>query len=340
MDITKRPIFIIGAQRSGTTLLRLILNAHSRIAIPEDASFLMPLLKKENLYTKIQGEHLRNLVLYLESSPHFKLWNYDYRGFILELRRLKEIGLKELLVNMYASYCESFKKTVWGDKTPSFFRKIDILHALFPDARFIHIVRDGRAVFDSWRKMTPSMKYVSVTAIDWCYKLYKIEKSLKNIPIEKKTTVRYEDLLESPEETVKTICSVIGEKYEPTMMNFYKNSNYFIGKHHSELIFKPLDRSNCYKWKNNLSTKEITSFTLIAWYFLKKYKYNIKGYKLGLSSFILIIQSLFIGFPVRLYNILYYKKAYEKSLKHGIYTDVLPVGEEPVRKFRNNQEIK
>lgn len=330
-----KPIFIVGCQRSGTTLLRLILNAHSCIAIPEDAAFLMPVIKKEYLYDKISGVFLNNLVHYLETSPQFKLWNYDDTPFISELRRLKEISLKDFLVMLYSSYCESFGKMVWGDKTPAFFRKIDIIHALFPDARFIHIVRDGRDVFDSWRKMTPAMRYVSVTAFDWSYKLYTIEKSLKNIPGEKKITVRYEDLLERPEETVKTICSVVSEEYEPAMLKFYENSDYFIGKHHSELIFKALDKGNCYKWRKKLNTKEIALFTLTARHYLKKYQYDTSGYKFSLGIFLLILKSLFVGFPVRLQTILHYKKAYEKSLKYGRPVDVLSIGEKPVKNIKS-----
>lgn len=329
----KKPIFILGCQRSGTTLLRLILNTHSRIAIPEDASFLIPLLKRGNLYNTIEGKSLNNLVKYLELSAHFKLWNYDYTNFISGLRQEKEIRLKDLLLKMYSSYCESFNKVVWGDKTPSFFRKIDILYSLFPNARFIHIVRDGRDVFDSWRKMTPSMKYVSVTALDWCYKLYKIEKSLRNIPANYKLTIRYEDLLERPEETIKIICSVIDEEYEPAMLNFYRTSDHFIGKHHSELIFKPLDKSNCYKWRKNLSKKESVAFNLVARYYLKKYKYDIQEHKLRFDSVILIIKSFIIGIPVRIFNILYTNKIYEKALKSGVYYDVLPVGEKPLKKI-------
>lgn len=335
-----KPIIIVGCQRSGTTLLRLILNAHSCIAIPEDASFLMPVIKKEYLYNKISGKSLINLVNYLEASTQFKLWNYDYTGFISELIRIKEISLKDFLVMMYSSYCESFGKTVWGDKTPSFFRKIDIVHSLFPDARFIHIVRDGRDVFDSWRKMTPAMRYVAVTALDWSYKLYKIEKSLKKIHGEKKITVRYEDLLERPEKTVKTICSVIGEEYEPAMLNFYQSSDYFIGKHHSELIFKPLEKSNCYKWRKKLNTKEIAIFTFIAQHFLKKYQYDTTGYKFGFESFMLIIKSIVIGLPVRLYNILYYKKVYEKSLKYGNSVNVFSVGVKPANAAQPESQDK
>ncbi|GAN31521.1 sulfotransferase [Candidatus Brocadia sinica JPN1] len=81
---------------------------------------------------------------------------------------------------------------------------------MFPDAKFIHIVRDGRDVFDSWRKMNSFNDNVAAAALDWRYKLFRIEKSFKKIPEENKITIRYEDLLENPENTIKSICSVIG----------------------------------------------------------------------------------------------------------------------------------
>ena len=94
---------------------------------------------------------------------------------------------------MFSSYAVSEGKSTWGDKS-LFFGSIDLLHELFPRARFIHIIRDGRDVFDSWRKMDPTKRHATVMALDWRYKLRSIERSFEKLPASLAKTLRYEDL--------------------------------------------------------------------------------------------------------------------------------------------------
>ncbi len=326
---TEKRIFIIGTQRSGTTLLRLILNSHSEISIPEEATFLMPLLKKKYLHKKIAGDSLKALLDYIKLNAQFKLWNYDHGDLLPRLADKKQLMLKDLIDEIYYSYCHSKGKKIWGDKTPSFFRKLDILHGLFPEAKFIHIVRDGRDIFDSWRKMDPSKNNASVIALDWSYKLFKIDRSFKKIPEGNRITIRYEDLLDDPEKTVMQICSVIGIGYEDNMLNFYRTSHDYIGDHHSRLIFKPLDRKNKYKWKKNLLPREISILNFLAGHYLKKYSYELKNNKLKLNDLIYMFKALTSGIPARIIQILRIKKTVEKAVKNGTSVDSLPVGKAP-----------
>ncbi|MEO1923590.1 MAG: sulfotransferase, partial [Nautiliaceae bacterium] len=138
-----QPFIIVGTQRSGTTLLRLILNSHSKLAIPEEGTFLMPLLKEKYLNYVFQGKELDRVINYISKNPQFELWNKDFSSLFEEIKSKGRISLKELISNLYSFYAKLEGKLYWGDKTPSFFRKIDILRMLFPNAKFIHIVRDG-----------------------------------------------------------------------------------------------------------------------------------------------------------------------------------------------------
>jgi len=327
------PIFIVGTQRSGTTLLRLILNAHSQISIPEEATFLMPLLKRKYFERPISGSELRSFVNYLSLNPQFKLWNYDISSLISSLSQKDTITLRELLDELFSSYSRSQGKKIWGDKTPSFFRKIDILYSLFPNAKFIHIIRDGRDVFDSWRKMDPSKNNAAVVALDWCYKLFTIEKSFVKIPSDKKITIRYEDLLENPEQVVKLLCKLIDIKYESNMLNFYRTSNKYIGSHHSKLIFQPINKYNRFKWKKTLSLNEAESFTLIAKYYLKKYNYEAK-YFLKISNFFFILRDILFGLPRRMIQVLQAKRAYDLAFKKGSSVNSIPVGNSPKKNIK------
>lgn len=324
----KGPIFIIGTQRSGTTLLRLILNAHSQIAVPEEASFLMPLLKKKNIKGFISGSFLKRFVSYLSLNALFRLWSYDYSGLISYLQKQERISLRDLIDKIFTSYCSAKGKQIWGDKTPSFFRKVDILYSLFPDAKFIHIVRDGRDAFDSWRRADPSMDNAAVMALDWSYKLYRIEKSFSRIPERNRLAIRYEDLLEHPEETVRLICTTLGVDYEHGMLEFYKTSHDYVGEHHSKLIFRPIARNNKFKWKKNLALKESAVFELLVGRYLRKYNYEIMGHKLRFRDFLYVARSLCIGLPYRVVKVLRVKIVVANALRKGAAVD-LPVGTPP-----------
>jgi hypothetical protein len=329
----QNPFFIVGAQRSGSTLLRLILNAHSEIAIPEEARFLMPLLKESYLHYSFSGESLKALIDYLVLNPQFKLWNYDTTRLFEQLSQMDRLTVRELIDCMYTSYSMSENKSRWGDKS-LFFRSIDVLYAMFPGARFIHIVRDGRDVFHSWRKIDPSKDNVAVTALDWCYKLYRIERSFERLPQENRMTVRYEDLLGQPQATIHSICSFVGVDYEQAMLSFYRRSHNYVGAHHSELIFQPLDARNCYKWKKNLTQREIRVYSLLARRPLARYGYETAYIPIGFRDILSAVLGLALGLPQKVMQIRKIEKVLDKAVSEGRDFEqslfhILPIGDPP-----------
>ena len=309
------PVFILGVQRSGTTLLRLILNSHPNIAIPEEAAFLRPIMKKKYICDEIPWTDLKRIYNYLKDSPHYALWNYDSSKFLNWFKKQSSISLREFIINLFMSYAESEGKIRWGDKTPSLFRKVDLLYQLFPEAKFIHIVRDGRDVFDSRRRMDSNKDNSPVMAIEWCYKIHKIETFFESLPPSNKYTLRYEDLLINPEETLEKLCEFMQIEYEPQMIDFYKKSKYYIGSHHSKLIFRPITSENLQKWKINLSGQEIKVFDLIAKRYLKKYGYEVENVKLSFRDIIFLFSKILTGFHYRLYTVFKANMLFKKSLK-------------------------
>lgn len=311
-----QPFFIVGAQRSGTTLLRLILNAHSEIAIPEEARFLMPLLKESNINKPLSGKQLENTINYLKQDQQYKQWNYDSEPTLKSLASQNQVTIHDLIHTLYQSFAEHEGKTSWADKS-LFFRKIDLLAKIFPEAKFIHLVRDGRDVFHSWRKMDKLKDNVVATAIDWNYKLKRINNSFERLPENRHITLKYEDLLEEPEETVKKLCNFLGIDFQNNMMNYHQTSHYYIGEHHSELIFKNIDSSNKYKWRKNMTTTEINAFELICKNNLKKYNYDLSGNNYSMTDYVYIISRLITGVPYRVFTVIRQKLLADKALKHG-----------------------
>jgi len=313
-DYKEPPFFILGVQRSGTTLLRLMLNSHSRIAIPEEATFLRPLLTKDNAKGVLNSQDISKICNYLNKSPHFSLWNYDKSELFEFLQKHEEISLNNLIEAIYVSYLRSERKGAWGDKTPSLFRNIDLLYKLFPNAKFIHIVRDARDIFLSWRKMDPTKGNPSVVAMEWEYKCHKIEKFLNRIPEANRLRLRYEDLLGEPENTLKHLCNFLAFEYEPQMLSFHKKSKFYIGNHHSDLIFRPIDKSNKQKWKKQLSVKETKIITILAQRYLKEYDYEMFSEKSNVQDYLSVCASL-TGVPIRLAQVMKTNTLFKKALQ-------------------------
>lgn len=322
------PFFIVGVQRSGTTLLRLILNAHSQIAIPEEASFLKPLLKTKWIRTTISGNRKNKLVNFLRENEQFNLWNFDREPLLSQIESKESTTIKEIMEIMYSSYATHENKSRWGDKS-LFFGAMDLIYEMFPNAKFIHIVRDGRDVFYSWRKMDPNKSHPTVMALDWKFKIRFIEKSMKNIPSSSMKIIRYEDLLDKPEETLRAICEFLNIQFEEEMLSFHQSSDKYIGKHHSELIFKKIDKSNTNKWKELLTPTETKLYQNIAAKTLRTYGYDLMEKKLTLYHVFLTSKDLIIGLPKRIIELIKVRLAFRRAIYKGEATKTISVGELP-----------
>ncbi|MCB0464457.1 MAG: sulfotransferase [Aequorivita sp.] len=322
------PFFLVGVQRSGTTLLRLMLNSHSQIAIPEEASFLKPLLKPKWVNKKIAGENKKRIIGYLKENEQFRLWNFDATPFFQKLESKISFSLKELIELMYVSYAESENKSIWGDKS-LFFGSMQLLYEMFPGAKFVHIVRDGRDVFYSWRKMDPNKSHPSVMALDWKIKHRLIKKSLKIIPEQNLYQVRYKDLLNNPQKELRRMCEFLGFEYEDQMINFYETSNKYIGKHHSDLIFKAVDKENINKWEKLLSKEEQLIYQIVAKKPLLKYGYKLSPHKITIKHYLLFLKDFSIGLPKRLVELIKVRLAFRRALRKGEATRTIKVGDMP-----------
>jgi len=302
------PFFIVGSQRSGTTLLRLILNAHGDIAIPEEGTFWMPLIRANHgrFDKAISAKLLRKYIEYIRVNDQFRTWNMDAEAIFDGILGNGRTTLKELMESLYEGYASRQNKRIWGDKTPSFFRKIGELSYIFPEARFIHVIRDGRDVYLSMRKMESGRDNVAVAALEWRYKIEKTRQLLRQLPPDRYFELQYEQLIKTPERQLSELCAFLSIDYDEQMLNFWRTSEQFVGRHHSELIFQPIIASSAEKWKKTLTLRENMVFELIALDILKQLGYNImNGRACGLFSRVKVLGLLCAGLPRRGFQILF-----------------------------------
>ncbi len=300
-----RCFFIIGAQRSGTTLLRLMLNSHTQIAIPEEGTYWMPLLRqyRKDPHQLFTQNNFNKHIEYIWANSQFKLWDISSGEFRSKVNIVTCPDIYTLMNTIYTLYSEKHKKTMWGDKTPSFFRMVPELSFLFPHARFIHIIRDGRDLYLSWRKMDSTKGNIAVGGLEWMYKVQHAQKDLINFANSRHLQIKYEDLAANPANNLIDICHFLQIDFEPSMLEFYKNSHNFIGNHHSKLIFQPLSTISVNKWKTKLSPSEVIIFENIARKCLIENKYQLSSEELQYCSYLQTFFKLMYGLPFRAWQI-------------------------------------
>jgi lipopolysaccharide transport system ATP-binding protein len=223
--IQRRTGFIIGTGRCGTSMLAQMLDAHSRICVPHELQILFEYSSNgPRLYEIFQNrtnEHYgpADFVALIEARcPHKFQEYFDYKSFF-ERQHYPILDLKELVSTLYSEIAASRSKDILIEQTPWYGQRIDILHELFPDAKYIHIIRDGRDVAISFAR-TPwwhddigqnlEMWHTEIRHItDLAQTLLKPDQIMQ---------VRYEDFVEQPEAGLREICDFLGVGYEDSML--------------------------------------------------------------------------------------------------------------------------
>ena len=206
------PFFIVGSARSGTTFLRLTLNAHPEVAVPPESRFITEL---DPGGTEIDVDAFLQR---LSSHKRFEAWGLPITAIRAELHGLERTSYSTAISATYRAYARRQGKSRWGDKTPRYVERIPEIHRLFPEARFIHLIRDGREVALSYADVDFGPKNVARAAKLWADR---VRAGLRDgRPLgDRYLEVFYTDLTDDTEGTLKDICSFIELGFDPVMLD-------------------------------------------------------------------------------------------------------------------------
>jgi len=212
------PFFIIGAQRSGTTMLRLMMNAHPDICVPFESVFISEFYGRLGEYGPL---HVASNVEKLLDD--IRQHDFVIRGNLIPspdaVLALKPRSYAALVDAVFTCLAADEGKQRWGDKTPSYVTEIDVLNQLFPACRVIHLVRDGRDVALSLRRVSWGSANLPAVARDWRWRTFVAHKTGRMLG-SRFLEVRYEDLVEAPASTPRHICSHVGVEFHPDMLEY------------------------------------------------------------------------------------------------------------------------
>lgn len=216
-----RPFFIIGSGRSGSTLLRRVLQAHSELHIPPENHALGAAITVYRRNRGLSWTHLVDLVLGTFQFSHgFEAFGVDLRPLAGRLHDAskRERNLAHLLDEFYRFHAEAQQKrcVYWGDKTPLNTFNAFKIASVFPGARFIHMLRDGVDVVESYVRSGLIPSYEEA-ARRWSVSVDAAEFVGRRYP-SRFLEVRYEDLVCAPDEVVRKVCAFLDVGFEPHML--------------------------------------------------------------------------------------------------------------------------
>lgn len=215
------PVFVVGSSRSGTTMLRLMLNRHSRIHIPNETWFLADLMNQFPAQTVLARGQAEAAVVLITEHWRWREWGIADERLREAVAAIERPTLADVVDAMFR--LDSGGKARWGDKTPGYLVEIGRLHRLFPSAKFVHIVRDGRDVCVSLRKTGWHGDSTWPIARYWNEHLLAGRRQGRALGNGLYLEVAYRDLVLETERTLRQVCGFLGEEFEPGMLAFHES---------------------------------------------------------------------------------------------------------------------
>lgn len=268
------PVFIGGCGRSGTTLLGSILGAHSDCLCVPESPFKTDILR---VYDPATTDSRRLLAAILQTR-RFQLWGLDTAALdrLLDETHLTYPQRLLWLVTKYGECVGKPSPRFWIDHTPANIRSAVTLSDLFPQAKFIHIVRDGRGVASSILPLDWGPNTIDGAAEWWTESVAYGLAAESWAGGQRIVRVRYEDLILHFECTVKRLCSFLGLYYQPAMLmaDGFKVPDYTTKQH--SLIGSVPQASRVNAWEGSLTERQIEIFEAIAGELLRYLGYELK----------------------------------------------------------------
>jgi hypothetical protein len=255
LNTNQRPIFIIGCPRSGTTLLRLLLDSHRHISCGPETSFLTDL-------KPILGHHW----------AHLKLYGFPKAYWRQKIARFFETFQTE--------YAQKRGKRRWAEKTPQYTPHLDFIMSLFPNCQLVHIIRDGRDVVVSYKDRW-GYRAALRSILEWRSYIIAAQSFGKQVGPDQYHELRYEDLVTNPESTLRQLLDYLDEPWDEQMLSYMLSAHDVQPTYaaHIEKQRQPDDLSSFYTsrigiWQQELPMSLQVVFRLWSGHLLKALGYE------------------------------------------------------------------
>ncbi|WP_372972228.1 sulfotransferase family protein [Marinobacter sp.] len=255
-----KQIFIIGAPRSGTTFLASLLDK-TAYGQPVETHFITKYYKKLDSYGDISNfDNFRSLVEDILNERPVQQWGLSlnvkefYRSFS------EEFGYKDIVNKILSLQKKDGNPYSWGDKTPHYIGDLEILLALFPHARYIYIVRDGRDVALSLLEKSWGPSNVYECARYWAKLNNKTDLINKLMDNGQLYSLTYESLLDETKSHIRSIYDFLGEQVSEQEVDDLSSS---------------VKNKNYGKWKTKMKKGDIRTFEAEAGGELSRLGYEV-----------------------------------------------------------------
>jgi hypothetical protein len=178
---------------------------------------------------------------------------------------MKQPTLHGAVDGIMHAWCMQQRKERWGEKTPNHTHAWREVSSAFPEAQFVHLIRDARDVAASWLSAPFGPKHAYVAAKRWREYVLTMEEARRSLPASRFFEMRYERLIESPEVSLRQLCEYLREPYAPQMLHFNTDTTpYLTDERNTENLTRPLMRNNIYKWRRKMPKKEVVIIEAVA----------------------------------------------------------------------------
>jgi hypothetical protein len=273
--VSSPPVFVLGVRRSGTTLLRVMLDRHSQLAVPDESYFIPQLADRHRGPIDVDTfiDDLRRLRTLRE-------WGVDVETVRPKLRPDQSPG--EAIGAVYEAYAETRGKERWGDKTPMYMQRLPLLERLFPTALYVHLIRDGRDCASSFAQMPEGIVTRSWAhprdavgfACQWRSEIAAARRLGRRVG-HRYLELRYEQLVAEPESSLRTVCDHVGLTFEPSMLE-YAGSVDVTRQPHQQSITRP-PTPGLRDWRRDMGAGDVRAFERVAGDLLAELGYETVG---------------------------------------------------------------
>jgi hypothetical protein len=263
MTPSEPPLLVIGVRRSGTTLLRVMLDRNSQLALPDESYFVPQLAARHPGPIEVD-----RFVDDLRRIGTLREWGIAAERVRSRLREGMPAGVA--IAAVYETYAADRGKGRWGDKTPMYMQYLPLLERLFPDALFVHLVRDGRDAALSFLAMKPGIvtrtwahpRSVADFACQWRSEVEAASLLGVRVGPARYREIRYEALVSDPERELRGVCTFARLTYEPDMLRYAEDIDVSARPHQQRLKQPPTPGVR--NWRKDMTSQDAAAFEDVA----------------------------------------------------------------------------